>query len=66
MMVFFSNPGYSGEMAAKHDVFLERQTIRKFKLEEARNNKEELKKILKGRFLFLKMLSLGIKLITLP
>ncbi|KAM3921449.1 uncharacterized protein RB166_010830 [Leptodactylus fuscus] len=54
----FSRPGFmclNGEMARKLGVSLERESIRKLVTEEAFKQKEELKKTLKGRFLFLKM-----------
>ncbi|KAM4045437.1 LOW QUALITY PROTEIN: uncharacterized protein ACNLHF_009274 [Anomaloglossus baeobatrachus] len=53
----FSRPAFmclNGEMA-KLGVSLERESIRKLVIEEAFKQKEELKKTLKGRFLFLKM-----------
>ena len=54
----FSKPafmGLNGEMARKLSVSLERESIRKLVIEEAIKQKEELKKSLKGRFVFLKM-----------
>ncbi|KAM4053246.1 LOW QUALITY PROTEIN: uncharacterized protein ACNLHF_005976 [Anomaloglossus baeobatrachus] len=54
----FSRPAFmclNGEMARKLGVSLERESIRKLVIEEAFKQKEELKKTLKGRFLFLKM-----------
>ncbi|XP_075172075.1 uncharacterized protein LOC142243755 [Anomaloglossus baeobatrachus] len=54
----FSRPAFmclNGEMARKLDVSLERESIRKLVIEEAFKQKEELKKTLKGRFVFLKM-----------
>ena len=47
--------GLNGEMARKLSVSLERESIRKLVIEEAIKQKEEPKKSLKGRFVFLKM-----------
>ena len=47
--------GLNGEIAKKLGVSLERQSIRKLILEEAQNEKEELRKTLKGRFMYIKM-----------
>ncbi|GFG29456.1 hypothetical protein Cfor_08213, partial [Coptotermes formosanus] len=55
---FFSQTaflGLNGEMAKKLGVSLERESIRKLIIEEAKCKKEELQKVLKGRFVFLKM-----------
>ncbi|KAM9330121.1 LOW QUALITY PROTEIN: uncharacterized protein PAF06_009560 [Gastrophryne carolinensis] len=55
---FFSQTaflGLNGEMAKKLGVSLERESIRKLIIEEAQCKKEELQKVLKGRFVFLKM-----------
>ncbi|KAM5125247.1 LOW QUALITY PROTEIN: uncharacterized protein ACMZJ9_022334 [Mantella aurantiaca] len=55
---FFSQTaflGLNGEMAKKLGVSLERESIRKLIIEEAKYKKEELQKVLKGRFVFLKM-----------
>lgn len=55
---FFSKPaflGMNGEMAAKLNVSLDRDNIRKIIIDEATHQKEELRKTLKGRFMFLKM-----------
>ncbi|KAM9329115.1 LOW QUALITY PROTEIN: uncharacterized protein PAF06_019636 [Gastrophryne carolinensis] len=46
--------GLNGEMAKKLGVSLERESIRKLIIEEAQC-KKELQKVLKGRFVFLKM-----------
>ncbi|KAM5158321.1 LOW QUALITY PROTEIN: uncharacterized protein ACMZJ9_009610 [Mantella aurantiaca] len=54
---FFSQTaflGLNGEMAKKLGVSLERESIRKLIIEEAKYKKEELQKVLKGRFVFLK------------
>ena len=54
----FSKPafmGLNGEMARKLSVSLERESIRKLMIEEAIKQKEDLKKSLKGRFVFLKL-----------
>jgi transcription antitermination factor NusG len=48
-------PGLNGEMAKKLGVFLEWPSIRKLIPEEAKNEKEELRKTLKGRFMLIKM-----------
>ncbi|XP_073507370.1 uncharacterized protein [Phyllobates terribilis] len=45
----------NGEMARKLGVSLERESIRKLVIEEALKQKEDLKKTLKRRFMFLKM-----------
>ncbi|KAM9308920.1 LOW QUALITY PROTEIN: uncharacterized protein PAF06_013141 [Gastrophryne carolinensis] len=55
---FFSQTaflGLNGEMAKKLGVSLERESISKLIIEEAQCKKEELQKVLKGRFVFLKM-----------
>ena len=57
-LTLFSQPAFldlNGEMARKLGVSLERQSIRKLILEEAKNEREELQKTLKGRFMFIKM-----------
>ncbi|XP_073521308.1 protein MIS12 homolog isoform X1 [Phyllobates terribilis] len=54
----FARPAFTalnGEMARKLGVSLERESIRKLVIEEALNQKEDLKKTLKRRFVFLKM-----------
>jgi hypothetical protein len=48
-------PGLNGEMAKKLGVSLERQSIRKLVLEEAKNKNEELQKTLNRRSKFIKM-----------
>lgn len=55
---FFSKPaflGMNGEMAQKLQVSLERDSIRRIVIEESEQKKEELRRTLKGRFVFLKM-----------
>ncbi|KAL8203028.1 UNVERIFIED_CONTAM: hypothetical protein K2H54_036077 [Gekko kuhli] len=47
--------GLNGEMAKKLGVSLERESIRKLIIEEAKRKKEELQEVLKGCFVFLKM-----------
>ena len=47
--------GLNGEMALNLSVSLERESIRKLVIEEAIKQKQEPKKFLKGRFVFLKM-----------
>ncbi|KAM4044019.1 uncharacterized protein ACNLHF_008128 [Anomaloglossus baeobatrachus] len=54
----FARPAFTalnGEMAHKLGVSLDRESIRKLVIEEARKEKENLKKTLKSRFMFLKM-----------
>ncbi|CAJ0957964.1 unnamed protein product [Ranitomeya imitator] len=54
----FARPAFTalhGEMAHKLGVSLERESIRKLVIEEALNQKEDPKKTLKRRFVFLKM-----------
>lgn len=57
-VTFFSQPaflGLNGEMARKLGVSLDRECIRKLVIEEARTRKEELRKSLKDRIIFIKM-----------
>jgi hypothetical protein len=58
LLSLFSQPdfvGVNGEMACKLGISLERDGIRKMVIEETNNEKEELQRTLKGRFVFLKM-----------
>ncbi|XP_039441388.1 uncharacterized protein LOC120422101 [Culex pipiens pallens] len=55
---FFSKPsfkGLNGEIAQKLGVSLERENIRAMVIGEANSKKEELKRILKNRFIFVKV-----------